>query len=467
MNEIKKLTKSTIIYFLGTVGTKLVSFLLLPLYTSYLSPTDYGTYDLNITYATLFSSFFFLDIWTGIMKFVFEKKGDGEKKTVIYSGIIIFITSAIIYSCVLVGFGLFKNLEYLTGIVLYGFCLCLQNLYSYLARALGHNMRFVISGLVSTVITACLNIFLLVVLKMDYKALYISYAIGVFTQCLIIEVKLKITTEFQITYLNKDYLKELLGFSLPLCINSLCYWMLTGYNRVIITAEMDSRANGYYAVASKFGGILIIVSSCFTMAWQELAYGKYEKDKQTGAFYTKATDLYIKALMCGFILLIPIIYMIFPYLIDKEYEIAKNLIPLNMLATLASLLYTFLGNIISTYKKNKVIFVSTLVAGIINICFLYIFINRLGVEAANIALLAGYVVSNIVRIRTIGGIIDYHVSWKMVLAMCIPVTMSIFVYRTYGRLGNGIIFLLGLVFTMVMFRDSIRRSWFVITKNYK
>ena len=36
MNEIKKLIKSTGIYFLGTIGTKLVSFLLLPLYTAYM-----------------------------------------------------------------------------------------------------------------------------------------------------------------------------------------------------------------------------------------------------------------------------------------------------------------------------------------------------------------------------------------------------------------------------------------------
>ena len=74
MKELIRLIKTTGIYFLGTVGTKLISFLLLPLYTAYLLPSQYGRYDVNITYASLFSSVCFLDIWTGIMKYMFEDK---------------------------------------------------------------------------------------------------------------------------------------------------------------------------------------------------------------------------------------------------------------------------------------------------------------------------------------------------------------------------------------------------------
>ena len=74
MKELKRLITTTGIYFLGTVGTKLISFLLLPLYTAYIIPSQYGQYDVNINYALLFASICFLDIWTGIMKFMFEKK---------------------------------------------------------------------------------------------------------------------------------------------------------------------------------------------------------------------------------------------------------------------------------------------------------------------------------------------------------------------------------------------------------
>jgi len=445
LNEIKKLTKSTIIYFLGTVGTKAVSFLLLPIYTSFIAPDAYGTYDLNITYATLFSSFFFLDIWCGIMKFIFERKTENEKRQVMYNGIIIFVTSALIYTFSMWLFGISNNVRYLPWVILYGLSLCVQNLYGYLARTFGFNVRFAVSGIVATTCTALLNIILLVVVGMDYRALYISFIIGVLVQCIILEFKLKIIVSYKCVYFNIQDLKELLYFSLPLCVNSLCYWLLTGYNRVFITRTLDTQANGYYAIASKFGGILIIVSSCFTMAWQELAYGKGERSIENGRFYSKATDIYMVFLLCGFTILIPVIYFAFPYLIASEYSDAKVLIPINMLATLASILYTFLGNIISTYKRNNIMFLSTLAACIVNFLCVHLLVGKYGVEAANIALLLGYCVSNIMRIWTIKKIVPYHLKWWWYLCLLPLVMGTTWAYWQDKDLLNVICILVGII----------------------
>ncbi len=413
MNELKRLVKTTGVYFLGTVGTKLISFLLLPLYTAFLLPSQYGQYDVNITYATLISSVCFLDIWTGIMKYMFENKENEQQFNVVYCGIAIFSASAVLYMLLMLAFGFLWEIEYLPGVAAYGFFLCLQNLYGYLARAYGKNLLFIFTGLVSTACNAALNILLLAVWGWDYKALYISFSVGIMMQCAILEMDLRLISHFRKKYLDRDTMKCLLRFSLPLCVNSLCYWLLTGYNRIIIEKEIDSSVNGYYAVACKFGGILLLVSSCFSMAWQELAYRKYGKDKDTGRFYSYATELYIKVLFCGFFVMMPLIYLIFPYLVDDGYEAAKQMIPVNMLATLAGILFIFLANIISTYKKNNIVFLSTLAASIVNMTILHLLIKQIGAEAANIALLAGYVVSDGIRICIIRKEIDYHLNWNM------------------------------------------------------
>lgn len=430
---------------MGTVGTKLISFLLLPLYTAYLLPSQYGQYDVNITYATLFSSICFLDIWTGIMKFFFEQKEDKQQKDVIYSGILIFSISTLIYVLFISGFELFIGIEYPLGVTAYGFFLCLQNLYGYLARANGQNMLFAITGMISTACNAGLNILLLVVFSWDYQALYVSYAVGILIQCIILERKIQLFRQFKKEYINRDIIGLLLRFSLPLCINSLCYWLLTGYNRIIIEDKMSTVMNGYYAVAAKFGGILVLASSCFSMAWQELAYRKYGKDKDTGKFYTQATNLYLNVLFCGFFLLLPVIYFIFPYLVDESYAQAKSMVPISMLATLAGILFTFLGNIISTYKKNNLIFISTLAACISNITVLHLLIGKIGVEAANIALLLGYVVSDGIRIKIIAREIDYHLNWKM-FRYLLPFTGIVLFGYWYGqREDNFILILLGMI----------------------
>lgn len=452
MEELKRLIKTTGIYFLGTVGTKLISFLLLPLYTAYLLPSEYGRYDVNITYANLFTAVCFMYIWTGIMKFIFESKQIRQKLEIIYSGILIFLFSALLYVMAMSLFGYVWRIEYIVGVAAYGFFMCLQELYGYLARAYGKNLLFIFTGIVSTTCNATLNILLLVVFKWDYKALYVSYCAGILLQCMILESKLQLIRKFNRTYLTKDAITCLLRFSLPLCINALCYWMLTGYNRIMIEREMDTTANGYYAVASKFGGILILVSTCFTMAWQELAYSKYERDKSTGEFYSYATNVYIKALFCGFFVILPIVYMIFPYLVDDGYEAAKPLVPISMLATLAGVLFTFLENIISTYKKNNIIFISTLVASIINMIVLHALIGKLGAGAANLALLAGYVVSDGIRIYIIGRIIEYHLNWKIFLYL-LPLTGIALLTFWRGKKADNVI----LIF--ISFFTSIRILW--------
>lgn len=239
--------------------------------------------------------------------------------------------------------------------------------------------------------------------------------------------------------------RTLLHFSFPLCINSVCYWMLTGYNKIIIEKHIDSTANGYYAVASKFGGILLLVSSCFSMAWQELAYQKYDKDKSTGQFYSYATNIYIKVLFCGFFIMLPIIYFLFPYLVDDGYEAAKQMVPINMLATLAGILFTFLGNVISTYKKNNIVFISTLAASIVNVLILHSLVGNIGAEAANLALLAGYVVSNGIRILIIGSLIDYHLDWNMFFYL-LPLTGIILLGFWFGqKADNAILLILGII----------------------
>ncbi len=441
MKELKRLITTTGIYFLGTVGTKLISFLLLPLYTAYIIPSQYGQYDVNINYALLFASICFLDIWTGIMKFMFEYKEKKQQESVVYAGLMIFFVSSVIYVIFISLFEWVMKIEYPLGVTFYGFFLCLQNLYGYLARAYGKNILFAISGMISTACNAGLNIFLLIVCKWDYRALYLSYAVGILVQCIILEMKLNIRKSIQKNYINRQIIKELLCFSLPLCINSLCYWLLTGYNRVVIEKETSTVMNGYFAVAAKFGGVLILATSCFSMAWQELAYHKYEKDNDTGQFYTSATNLYIKVLFGGFFILIPVIYGVFPYLINENYAQAKVLIPLNMLATLAGTLFTFLGNIISTYKKNNIIFLSTLAACITNITVVHLLIGKIGVEAANIALLAGYMVSNAIRIKIIAKEIHYHLDWKMFIYL-IPFTGIVLLGYWKGQWADNIILLI-------------------------
>ena len=74
-NKKQELLKNTIIIFAGKVSTQLISFFLLPLYTAYLTTSQYGLVDLIQTYVTLFVPIITLETEMSIFRYLIERRG--------------------------------------------------------------------------------------------------------------------------------------------------------------------------------------------------------------------------------------------------------------------------------------------------------------------------------------------------------------------------------------------------------
>lgn len=75
----KYLAKNTIIFTLGNLGTKLIQFFLVPLYTNVLSTADYGVVDLVTTIGMVLAPILLLNINDGVMRFALDKGADFNK----------------------------------------------------------------------------------------------------------------------------------------------------------------------------------------------------------------------------------------------------------------------------------------------------------------------------------------------------------------------------------------------------
>ena len=78
MNRYQKLVSDTVIYGIGTFGSKLLVFLLMPLYTAWLSTAQYGTAELISSTANLLIPIACVGISNGVFRFVAEKGSDRE-----------------------------------------------------------------------------------------------------------------------------------------------------------------------------------------------------------------------------------------------------------------------------------------------------------------------------------------------------------------------------------------------------
>ena len=358
MKSFIKFAKTSGIYFFGTVLAKLVTMLLLRVYTEYIPAEDMGTYNVSINYVTFLCSVLYLDIWSGILRYFYDYHTPEGQKKPINCGFAIFGISTAAYTVILVVFGQFVTVRYLPLIYLYGLMMNLQNLLGYVARAYGKNVLYASAGLLNSFVTAALNVVLIVGLHMDYSALYLAGCVGYLSNILLVGAGVKIWTLIRPSAFEKPLFVRMLRFSLPLCVNSAAYWFLTSYNSVAVSRMMGMEANGLYAVAIRFGSFISLFTSCFTMAWQEVSYAKEAESKESlSQFYSSAVNAYLRFMGMGAAILLPFIWLIFPLMIADGYSEARTMVPLYILATIASSVSGFLGNIFTAMKKNGLLFI--------------------------------------------------------------------------------------------------------------
>lgn len=459
MNDLKKIIKGTGIYLIGTIFAKLIQFLLLPIYTKYLSPSAYGTYDLNLAYATFMWTFIYLDIYSGILRFMFDYK-EKDKYKAVNNGFFIFFLSSVIYgiAIVILSFTLKDVLGYPFLLFLVGMLTVLQQIVGYVARGFNKNRLFVLGGIIGTVATFVFTYLFLVVWGYDYSSIYWATIIGMLVNIIIVSIVLRLWKYISFRFFEIKIFKEMFLFSLPLSVNSVSYWFLTGFNRIAISMTLTVEANGLYAVVSKFGAIINLFTQAFQMAWQELSFSKAGNDKESlSVFYSKAVNKFMIFLLSGTTLVLPFLKFIFPYMIDQRYWVAINLMPLTLLSAVFSAYSSFMASIISTFKNTKTIFTTTLIGAIVNVVVLLGSIQIIGVQAAVISLTIGFFITFYRRVIMIDKQIKLNIEWKLFAVVLLLFTITSYVFIELNMLVNLVMLIINLGFMIYVFRNDIQK----------
>ena len=168
----------------------------------------------------------------------------------------------VLYTLLFVVLGLTSDIQCLILIFFYGIFTMLQNIYTSIARGLEYNTTFVISGIVGSLVNFLSNIIMILGLNMTLNSLYIAMIIGLVVQILILEGRIHLFRHLSVQLFDWELLKSMLRYSIPLSVNSACFWFLTSYNRVGVSNELGLSANGIYSVAARFTSCLLYTSRC-------------------------------------------------------------------------------------------------------------------------------------------------------------------------------------------------------------
>ncbi len=466
-SSLGRFIKSSIIFFVGTVLSKLISVVMLPLYTSYIPTDDMGYYDLSLTYVTIATSLLFIDIWVAILRYMYDGGDNSEDKkaSIIKSGFVIFLVSSGLYLAVAGCIAAFFEVKGILWITLYGLTHNLCTLFAYCTRGYGKNMDFSISGIINTCTNILCNIICIVYLSMGFEALYISGIIGYLAQVIYLSIRTSTMKAVFCGRFDKAVMSGMFKYSLPLCVNSVSYWLLTSFNRTIVNVVYGDSVSGLFAIGSKFGMLINLVTTCFTLAWQDLSFSaENEMDAhEKGRFYSKACNSYGLVLGVGMMLLLPVVKLMFPILVHESYAESENTIPLFLGVAIISAISTFIGNVFYAIKDTKSIFYSMVAAAALNLAIGYPLIVKFGMNGANIAVVLGYTLNIAIRGIILKKKLRFSLSYKLpVMVAAIVICSMVFIY---GNLIVNLIWLLPvLVGALLVFKKDIARIIRMITK---
>ena len=382
MNQKKQLMKNTIIIAIGKLSTQIISYLLLPLYTSQLDPSEYGNYDFICTLSVFLCPIITLLMEESMFRYLIDADSKVQRKKIITQTIIYTFFGTVLFTIIaalIMGFGTDYTPMYITAIITFVISNILIGLSNALSRGLGKIKLYSVSNFILGISTIILNIVFILSLNAGAEGLLWANTIAnAFTAIVILGI-LKLPK--YIGKIDKPLMKDMIKYSIPLVPNSISWSIINMSDKIILTQMVSSAANGIYAMANKFPNIINVLYGYFYTAWKESA-AKIVKEDNKNQYYNSIYHDAKRFLYAVTICLIAVMPFAFPIFINEAYNEAYVYIPIVMIATYYSNLSSFYGGIFSAYKDTKIMGTTTIVAAVINLVIDLLLVNTLKIYAA-------------------------------------------------------------------------------------
>ena len=462
MTREKTLIKNTIIYAVGNFGSKFLTFLLLPLYTYYLTTGDYGYFDLITTTVWLIIPLITFQINDGLYRYLLETNNTKECSDYISNSFFIELKNLLLFNLVYIILIQFKSFRYDYIILLQIDFGIMSGLWAQISRGLKRNFEYAMSGIISTIIILVSNIFFITYMKYGVGSLIISNVLASIIIVIYIDYKLKIRKYIKYKLQNKNIKKQLILYSIPLIPNVISWWLMNVFDRYFLNFYIGIEANGIYAVANKFPSILIMVNSIFYLAWQESAIGEYNS-KDKNIFYSKMFNLLVVLEFTTVLILLPFTKFIMKYIVKNNFYSAWLFIPFLYFGAIFNAFSSFYGTGYQSSKETIGAFYTSVYGAVINIILNIILIPVIGIQGASLSTMVSFLIMWLARLWQTKKYfkITIHKN-KIISLLALSLIYTLFYYLNIDYM-NYLLMILSLIF-FILYNKKLLLSAFTAIK---
>lgn len=398
MNRSKKMLKNTFIITIGKVCTQLITFLLLPLYTSVLSTEEYGTVDLLNTIVTLLIPIVTFQIEQAVFRELIEARDSlSKEKKIISTSIFTVIIQCVIYS--LIFFIAYKYLSnrYKLYLFINVITAIFSSLFLQISRGLGDNKKYAVGSFISAASTIILNVTFLVIIKLRVDGMLLATMLGQIISCIYLFLSLGMKKYISIKSFSKKMGISLLKYSIPLIPNQISWWIFNVSDRVIVSYILGVGKNGILSAASKFSSVYIMAFSIFNMSITETIVA-HIKDNDIQDYFNKVFNAVTMLFLSSCILLISCMPIVYPILINSKFREGLNLVPILLVSSYFNIIVSLIGIIYIAHKNTKAVANTSIFSALINIVSHLILIKYIGLYAATISTFLSFFTMTLYRL---------------------------------------------------------------------
>lgn len=444
MSRNKDLIKNTLIIGIGQFATKIVTFLLLPLYTAFLSKSEFGFLDIVQTIVSLAIPLLFFQIDQAVFRFLIDyREGDRRQdkraliSTITYGSILLSVIYSLIFLIVCVIFRQANTLNFLAFLNV--LTATFLGVLLQVARGFSDNKSFTIASSINGILTAALSVLFVVTFRMGINGVMIGIILANLIATLYLVLSQSILLFLNRDSISKHKLKELLAYSLPLIPNQLSWWVVNLSDRFLITTILGVSENGVYAAANKISSIILSFTNIFNLSWSESAV-IHQNDEDSHSFYSKTFNsaMLVFCALCA--LVISGTGCFFKFLIVREeYASSYYQIPILVISVFFNTISGLLGSIYVAKKASKEIAKTSIISAIINIVVNFLLIKNIGLFAASISTLIAYFTMTAYRYVNVQKYVKVQLHLKNIAIVIMLFSLVSFIYYSRSFVLNFLV----------------------------
>ena len=451
LTKYKKLITDTLIFALGNLGSKVILFFMVPLYTNYLSKEEYGTSDLVFTVAQLCVPFVSLVIFDAVLRFGLAEKAN--KKNVLKTSFVVVLIGSLATIIITPAFVLYEPLsEWRWYLCLYVILTILVNVELNYLKLIDKNKAFATISILHTLVLAISNVVLLVYFHEGIRGYLVSTILGSTTTVILAMIAGRIVPALKEGRVDRKLLKEMIRFSAPLILNNISWWIIQSSDKIMIEAMVGVATLGLYTAATKIPSLINVIISIFSQSWGISSIREFESSNDKN-FYS---EVFVSYSVIGFGAAVCINAVVKPFMsiyVSDTFTESWRYVPLLLVSASFSAVASYYGSLYGALKKSINNMCSTLCAALVNIVVNYLGILWLGVWGAIIGTVTAYIILALYRMVDVLKFIKFDPKWeRFICNSVIVMTQAILVSLNFHVL---IVSIIALIIFIIVNRSTI------------